>query len=101
VVEELAHSMYARMSKCKNHKITKNFKWGWALVAHTCNPSYTGGREEEDCSSKPAQANSSERTYFKTTLHKKAGRVAEGVSPEFKPQYRKKIKNLGKNGGQV
>jgi hypothetical protein len=26
--------------------------------AHTCNPSYSGGRHQEDHSSKPAQANS-------------------------------------------
>jgi hypothetical protein len=29
-------------------------------VAHTCNPSYSGGRGQEDHSSKPAQANSSQ-----------------------------------------
>jgi hypothetical protein len=29
-----------------------------ALVAHACNPSYSGGREQEDRGSKPAQANS-------------------------------------------
>jgi hypothetical protein len=28
------------------------------LVAHTYNPSYLGGRDQEDHSSKPAQANS-------------------------------------------
>jgi hypothetical protein len=27
-------------------------------VAHTCNPSYSGGRDQEDCGSKPAWANS-------------------------------------------
>jgi hypothetical protein len=27
------------------------------LVAHTCNPSYSGGRDQEDHGSKPAQAN--------------------------------------------
>jgi hypothetical protein len=32
---------------------------GWALVAHTCNPSYSGGRDQEDLGSKPAQANTS------------------------------------------
>jgi hypothetical protein len=30
-----------------------------ALVAHACNPSYSGGRDQEDLGSKPAQANSS------------------------------------------
>jgi hypothetical protein len=29
------------------------------LVAHACNPSYSGGRDQEDRSSKPAGANSS------------------------------------------
>jgi hypothetical protein len=29
-----------------------------ALVAHTCNPSFLGGRHQENHSSKPAQVNS-------------------------------------------
>jgi hypothetical protein len=29
-------------------------------VAHTCNPSYSGGRDQEDHGSKPARANSSQ-----------------------------------------
>jgi hypothetical protein len=29
----------------------------WVLVAHTCDPSYSGGREQEDFGWKPAQAN--------------------------------------------
>jgi hypothetical protein len=29
------------------------------LVAHGCNPSYSGGRDQEDHGSKPARANSS------------------------------------------
>jgi hypothetical protein len=48
-------------------------------VAYACNPSYSGGRDQEDCGSKPAQANSS-------------GGVAQGKGPEFKPQYHKKKK---------
>jgi hypothetical protein len=30
---------------------------GQALVAHTCNPSYSGGRDQEDRSLKPAREN--------------------------------------------
>jgi hypothetical protein len=33
-------------------------------VAHACNPSYSGGRAQEDHSSKPAWANSSLRHYL-------------------------------------
>jgi hypothetical protein len=32
-------------------------KMYWVLVAHICNPSYSGGRDQEDCGSKPGQAN--------------------------------------------
>jgi hypothetical protein len=42
---------------CVLVKISKN--GGWALVANACNLSYLGGRVQEDCGSKPAQANSS------------------------------------------
>jgi hypothetical protein len=41
------------------------------LVAHTCNPSYSGSRNQEDHHAKPAQANSSAKPYLKKTLHKK------------------------------
>jgi hypothetical protein len=42
----------------------------WALVAHTCNPSYAGGRDQEDCSSKPVRANSSARLYLEKPFTK-------------------------------
>jgi hypothetical protein len=59
-------------------------------VVHPCNPSYSKGKIQKDCGSKPAQENSL-RPYLKKTHHKKrAGRVAQGVSPEFKSQYQKK-----------
>jgi hypothetical protein len=61
-------------------------------VAHACNPSYLGGRDQEDCGSKPARENSSARTYLKkkNPSQKRDGGVAQGLGPEFKPQYRKK-----------
>jgi hypothetical protein len=66
----------------------------WAPVAHACNPCYSGGRDQEDCSLKPAQGNSSRDFISKipTTKKKRAGGVAQGVGPEFKPQYWKKSK---------
>jgi hypothetical protein len=42
----------------------------WTLVAHTCNSSYSGGRDQEDCGSKPARENSSVRPYLEKTHHK-------------------------------
>jgi hypothetical protein len=40
-------------------------------VAHAYNPSYSEGRDEEECGSKPAQANSFMRPYLNTTHFKK------------------------------
>jgi hypothetical protein len=60
-------------------------------MAYTCNPSYLGGRDQEDCGSKPAQANSSQDLILKKTHHKKrTGRVVQAVDPEFKLQNHKK-----------
>jgi hypothetical protein len=36
----------------------KKHLWSWVLVAHTYNPSYSGGRDQEDNGLKPAQAKS-------------------------------------------
>jgi hypothetical protein len=63
------------------------------LVAHTCNPSYSGGRDQEDGGS--AQAKSSRDTISKNPSQKTAGRIAQGVGPEFKPSTKKQ--NKGKN----
>jgi hypothetical protein len=52
-------------------------------------PSYSGGRDQENHSLKPAQANNVQDSYLeKNPSHtKKADGVAQGVDPEFKPQY--------------
>jgi hypothetical protein len=60
-----------------------------APVAHTCNPSYSGGRDQDDYSSKPAQANISRDPISKIPNANRAGGVAQGVSPAFKPWYHK------------
>jgi hypothetical protein len=73
------------------------------LVAHICNPSYSEGRDREDRGSKPAQTNSSRAPILKKkkkTHHKKRGcGVAQGIGPEFKPQYcnKKKKREREKN----
>jgi hypothetical protein len=69
-------------------------------VAHTCNPSYPGARDQEDLGSKTAQTNSLRDPISKrpNTQKKRADAVAQGVGPEFKPQYcKKKKKKICKN----
>jgi hypothetical protein len=57
-------------------------------VAHTCHPSYSGGRDQENCSLKLAQANNSWDVILKKkATKKKAGGMAQGIGPEFKAQY--------------
>jgi hypothetical protein len=71
--------------------------YSWALVGHACNPGYSGGRDLEDCGLKPAQANSLRDPISKKPHHahkKRAGGVAQGVGPEFKPQTAKKKKKV-------
>jgi hypothetical protein len=58
-------------------------------VAHDCNPSYSGGRDQEDRGSEPAWANTLWDLSQKYLTHKKrAGGVGQGVG-RFKPQYHK------------
>jgi hypothetical protein len=60
-------------------------------MAHTCNPT----RDQEDHDLKPARANSSRDPISKQTHERKrAGGVAQGVGPEFKPQYCQKKKKI-------
>jgi ribosomal protein L44E len=62
-------------------------------MTHACNPSYSRGRDQKGRSLKPARANSSQDPISKKTHHKnRSGRVAQGVGPEFKPQYHQKKK---------
>jgi hypothetical protein len=59
-------------------------------VAHSCNPSYSGGREQEDLGSKPVWSN-----RLKKKITKRAVGVSQSVDPAFKPQYQK-INKLNK-----
>jgi hypothetical protein len=62
-------------------------------VAHAYNPSYSGGRDQEDRGPKSTQANSSVRPYLEEPFKKnRAGGVTQGGGPEFKSQYLKKTK---------
>jgi hypothetical protein len=55
-------------------------------VAHPCNPSCSGDRDQEDQGSKPAKANNLwDPISKKKPSQKRADGVAWGVDPEFKP----------------
>jgi hypothetical protein len=56
---------------------------------HVYNPSYSGGSDQEDHGSKPALANNWRDLIFKIPNTKRAGGVAQGVGPEFKPSTKK------------
>jgi hypothetical protein len=68
----------------------------WVPVVHACNPSYSGGRDQEDHGLKPVQQIVHKILSQKNPIQKRAGRVAQDVGPEFKPQYGKKIKKKKK-----
>jgi hypothetical protein len=47
----------AKINGYKNEKQTR-YLHKLGAVAHTCNPSHSGNRDQEDCSLKPVQASS-------------------------------------------
>jgi hypothetical protein len=62
--------MDGKASKAVRSEIHSPEACGQVLEAHACNPSYSGGRDQENCGSKPAWANSSMRTYLKKPFTK-------------------------------
>jgi hypothetical protein len=66
-------------------------------MAHTCNPSYSGGYDQEGYSLKPAWANSFRDSISPNPSQKRTGGVTQGVGTEFKPQYCKKKKKDSNN----
>jgi hypothetical protein len=68
----------------------------WAPVAHTCNPSYSGGRDHEDHSSKPGRTKFLQDPFLKKKkpTQKRAGGVAQSIGPvpkKYKVQVTNKI----------
>jgi hypothetical protein len=68
----------------------KRNETSWMPVTHACNPSYSGGRDEEDHGLKPVWANSLQdpilKKPFTYTHTKRAGGLAQSEGPELKPQ---------------
>jgi hypothetical protein len=58
-------------------------------VAHSCNLSYSGGRDQEHHNSKSAQKNNLQDLITKKEKPTTKKRFAQGISPEFKPHYNK------------
>jgi hypothetical protein len=80
----------------KVHDLESLVASSWAPVAHAYNPSYSGGRDQEDSGSRLVQANSWWDLILKKPITKeRADEVAQGVGPEFRPQFAKN-KNLWK-----
>jgi hypothetical protein len=65
---------------------------GKAPVAHACNRSYSGGRNQEDTSLKPAQTKKFTRPTQKTLHKNRAVGVDEGEGPEFQAPVLQKTK---------
>jgi hypothetical protein len=61
-------------------------------VAHACNPSYSGDRDQEDHSLKQTRANSLQDPILKIPNTERAGGVAQGIGPVFKPSTIEKNK---------
>jgi ribosomal protein S21 len=77
-----------------------------ALVAHTWNPSYSGGTDQEGWGSKPAQANSSARPHLKkpftkTGLVEQLKVKALSSSPSTTKKKKKKKRMLLKVGAAM
>jgi hypothetical protein len=60
--------------------------------AQACNPSYSGGRDQDDHGSNPAGANSSQDPTLKKPNTKRAGRVAKGEGPRAQAPVSQKKK---------
>jgi hypothetical protein len=59
-LELLTESLRDKMTQIPlKYSRKKKKKPGFSVGAHTCNPGYSGSRDQEDCVSKPAWTNSS------------------------------------------
>jgi hypothetical protein len=61
----------ASHSKLQSGKTDKEEEQSQVPVAHACNPSYSGGRDQEDHGLKPAKANSLQDPIVKNPSQKK------------------------------
>jgi hypothetical protein len=78
-----------------NITVSTSIQWlgilSWTPVAHACNPSYSGGRDQKDHALKLDLVNSSVRPYLKKDLHKR-GWSGSRCRPWVQAKYCKKKK---------
>jgi hypothetical protein len=58
---------------------------GQAPVSHACDPSYSGGRDQEDHGLSQSREIIQKTLSQKNPLQKRAGGAAQGVGPELIP----------------
>jgi hypothetical protein len=88
--------------------LTKNLEFNsQESEAHTCNPSYSGGRDQEDPSSKPAQAKKFMKSYLEKPFTKiglkerlKVKTLSSRPSTTKKRKKEKKMEEEEEDGGR-
>jgi hypothetical protein len=83
--------LYLNLQISQNKKVNKELSMKPGASGSPYNSSFSGGRDQENCGSKPAWANSSRDLILKKPSQKRDDGMAQGVGPEFKPQYHKKV----------
>jgi hypothetical protein len=67
----------------------------WVQEAHACNPGYSGAEIRRIAvQSQPRQIVHETLSQKYLTQNKRIAGVAQGIGPEFKPQYCKKKKKI-------
>jgi hypothetical protein len=75
----------------KAHSRRQIIRWiRWVLVAHACNPSYSGAEIRRTVVRSQSRQIVLQTLSQKKPSQKWLGVVAEGVCPEFNTQYQKK-----------
>jgi hypothetical protein len=74
----------------KRYTVPVRTKFSQASVAHTCNPSYSGGRDQGNRGLKSAWANSWRDRISKKPITEKSWWSDSRCRLEFKPKYHKK-----------
>jgi hypothetical protein len=80
-VIQVAESLLSKSEALSSNTIKRKRKkkTSWVSVAHTCNTSYSGGRDQEDCNSKPALGKQFRELISKNPSQKRGSRCRPRV----------------------